>query len=248
MIDPVLYNIRKNIVVSVIITVLLFAFFTVGLMLVQSWGVWDSFFMMILNITGAGGDISKLNVGGQVCVVLLLIFGCLFYGYVTSIFIMVFSYYGSKKILENVMEQRVIDSLNKHVVLCGFSQTGRIAAEKIKGMFPNKIVVIDNNVDLEPIVEAGGFLFLFGDACDKAVLEKAGISRAAFVIVTLPEVEKNVLCVFIVRKINSLAKIITKIGDHNGVSEHLTVAGADYIINPYDLGGGQIRDIIKNSK
>jgi voltage-gated potassium channel len=86
-------------------------------------------------------------------------------------------------------------------------------------------------------------LFLHGDATDDRSLQQAGISRAAYLIVTLPEDADNLFVVLTARQLNPDLFIISR-ASRLSSSKKLELAGADKVIMPDMIGGDHMATLV----
>ena len=73
--------------------------------------------------------------------------------------------------------RRHVQKIKDHYIICGFGRLGSIIARQLsRARIP--IVVVENNPELIPVLEAQGYPFVAGDATREEVLLEAGIERA----------------------------------------------------------------------
>lgn len=108
---------------------------------------------------------------------------------------------------------RLIDvdhpELINHVVICGF---GRVGSYVGRALEKNKIpyIVIDSSSEVIDYCKQRGIKFVFGDASNLDVLEKADVERASSVVVALPKEVDVEIITQNSRKLNPSIKIIAR--------------------------------------
>jgi len=152
--------------------------------------------------------------------------------------------YGATSVIESIVEgrisgqfwrfrmQRTIDDLSDHLILCGMGRVGRSIATFVRSV-GQEVVVVD--IDEERIV-ADDSLFLIGDATTNDVLRRAGIERAATLVVALGTTVDNLYVTLSARDLNPEVFIVSRADDPESIAKMHQV-GADRVVNPYEIGG-----------
>ena len=102
------------------------------------------------------------------------------------------------------------------------------------------VVVEKDPEELNREVEVLGVPFVLGSATDQAVLEQAGIERAASLVTCLPDDADNLYICLTARSIQLDLHIIAR-ANNRGAEDLLKKAGADRVIFPYALTGYRMR-------
>lgn len=128
--------------------------------------------------------------------------------------------------------------LSGHTIVCGFGTTGSAAVLELlgRGTAPETIVIVDPLPQHLRRAEALGVATVEGDATHNAVLEAAGVERAAAIIVTPGRDDAAILIMLSARRL-APAVLVTanvKAVENEPIARE---AGADVIINPVSLGG-----------
>jgi voltage-gated potassium channel len=139
------------------------------------------------------------------------------------------------------MERR-IEALKGHVIVAGLGRVGRQAAAELAEA-RTEFVVVDASPTAAEHADERGYLLLRGDATDDAVLERAGIRRAAGLIVTTSNDATNMYIVLSARVLNPALYIVSRAVDDASVLK-LTRAGANRAISPYAIGGHRLAHLI----
>jgi len=132
----------------------------------------------------------------------------------------------------------LIDRLEGHIVVCGWGQVGQAISTTL-GAEGREVVVIDRDVEVEiqehPIVA--------GDATDDDVLSKAGLERAASLVVALDSAADNVYVTLSARALKPDLFIVARATSRDAEPK-LYQAGADRVVNPHQLGGAHMAALV----
>ena len=143
-----------------------------------------------------------------------------------------------KGVLRRRRMDNLIEKMTNHVVVCGAGTTGVHAVRELMET-RTPFVVIDHSAGRRQALAleyAERIVFIQGEATDDAVLEAAGIKRAAGVLVMLHEDRDNLFCTLSARALNAKVRIISKAVEHSSLPKLLR-AGADRVVSPNYIGG-----------
>jgi voltage-gated potassium channel len=152
-----------------------------------------------------------------------------------------------QKVWEGLRMSRLRERLADHVVICGFGQSGSIAAKEIvaKGTPAEKIVVIDSSEQCMREAADAGHIGLHGDPTQERILRDAGVERARAVIVSLGRDDTTVLAVLTLRHLNPKVKIIASVWEEENV-KLVRLAGANVTLMPSQVNGYLLADSVSN--
>jgi monovalent cation:H+ antiporter-2, CPA2 family len=102
------------------------------------------------------------------------------------------------------------ETLNDHVIVCGYGSFGKQILLNLKKQNINHIAIIDNYEFFENALHNGEKV-IFGNPAQKLILQEAGISKAKAVIISLHDIESITLLTHTVKEINSNIKILAKV-------------------------------------
>lgn len=120
--------------------------------------------------------------------------------------------------------------LRDHVIICGFGRVGSVLGEALES-FGTRYVVIERDPDIIRVLRDRAIPCLYGDASHQELLMKAGLDRAALVILALPEIEPARLAARRIRTVSTKVAILARA--HGGTeAEHLMAVGATEVIQP----------------
>ena len=133
--------------------------------------------------------------------------------------------------------QRHVDGMRDHVIVAGWGRVGRsIAAYAGRHGLP--VVAVDQDpgvTDLDvPIV--------VGDATDETTLEAAGIHRASSLIAALATDSDNLALALTARSLRADLVIVCRVAEPRS-ERKFHLAGADHVVNPYEIGGARMAAI-----
>lgn len=94
-------------------------------------------------------------------------------------------------------------------IVVGFGPVGQTLAQIVRD-FNVTPVIIDLNVDTVATVSASGQPAIYGDASQREVLQGAGIEKAKYLLVTLPDMASRIPVILSARSINPDVKIFVR--------------------------------------
>jgi voltage-gated potassium channel len=217
----------------------LLAFGTVGYMLTEGTSVGFGFVWALDTVATVGSIPEPASTSGQILKVILIVLGVgtLFYALVTVAEFFVAGH------LSGLLEERrllmEIDSLNDHILICGFGRVGRQAARDLREA-GQPFVVIDNDVEgTREHAEATGAPIVHGSSSEDEVLRRAGIMRAAGLIACVDSDAENVFIVLSAREMRSDLTIVARASVED-TERKLLHAGADRVVSPYKESGSKM--------
>jgi voltage-gated potassium channel len=152
-----------------------------------------------------------------------------------------------KQLIEEWQMTRLQRELQDHVVLCGYGDSGAVAAEELRnrGWDPERIIVIDERRDAVERAAARGYVGLHGSAGSEEMLRVAGAPRARAVIVSVGRDDTTVLIVLTLREIANKVRVIASVGQQENV-KLVRASGADVIVSPASFGGHLMADAVES--
>ena len=125
--------------------------------------------------------------------------------------------------------------LSGHVLIVGYGPAG---AEVARSMVLANLtpMVIDMNPRLVERAAADGFRSAFGDGAQHEILDHIGASRAAALVITLPEPQTAMATITQFRALNRDAIIVAR-GRYERWVPDLEAAGADFVISEESIAG-----------
>jgi voltage-gated potassium channel len=131
--------------------------------------------------------------------------------------------------------KRKIDSMNEHVIVCGYGKVGQKACEVLDD-HTIAYVVVDRNPKTVKLLREMDVPVVEGDATHSNVLKAAGIERAGGLIAALGNDTKNVYITLTARELNPDLVIASRAVSEEVVSK-LHRAGAEVVVLPDVVAG-----------
>lgn len=202
----------------------------------------EALYMTIITVSTVGyKEVRPLSTQEQLFTVVLIATSIFIVAYTISV---VTEYVLSRNSLQLLKKKKVkqqIDQLENHVIVCGFGRNGAQAAARLKA-YKRPFVVIERDREIIEKYEEE-ILFVEGDANEDEVLVEAGVNRAKFLIVTLPDDAANLFVVLSARQINNRLFIISRASQITSQNK-LKLAGADKVIMPDKIGGDHMASLV----
>jgi voltage-gated potassium channel len=128
--------------------------------------------------------------------------------------------------------------MQDHVVIVGYGTKGRSVVETLigNGVDRDNIVVVDKGGTALADAHADGLAVVTGDATRREVLRRAGVDKAAQVIVTTDRDDSNVLATLTVRQLNPDAWIVAAAREQEN-APLMKQSGASSVITSSDAVG-----------
>lgn len=227
-------NLRKRLIFSVSLIILVVAFGTTGYMVIEQWNFLDSIYMTVITLTTVGfREIHDLSFSGKIFTIILIIGGVGTVLYALST--------GAKLIIEGELVEvfgrkrleKKIKELKDHYIICGYGRMGRIICRELKS-HNMRFIAIERNPDI--FKEEEDILIFEGDATKDEVLKKVGIEKARGLVSVLSTDAENLYVVLSARGMNPDLLIVARAGEE-GSEQKLLRAGADRVVSPYHIGG-----------
>lgn len=236
-------NIPRNIFKLIFLIVTLFAFGTVGYMIIEGWSLIDALYMVVITMTTVGfGEVNPLSSNGRLFTIGLMLFGIGVLAYGISTFV---EYIVTADLAGTLRRRRVsreIDKLENHIVVCGYGRVGRSAVSSLNES-GRPMVIVELDEKLIQAAQEENILVVEGDATRDEVLLRAGIERAWGLIVCTGQDSLNLFIVLSSRALNKDLYIVARTIEAENEGK-MRRAGADRVVSPYQIGGKHMANII----
>ena len=233
----------RRLLLAVAALLLVFAFGTLGNLLIVGMPLLDALFMTVITVSTIGyRELPPLDAAGKNFTMLLIVLGVgtTFY---TLVALAEFLIEGRvRDLLGRRAMKRSISVLSDHVVLCGYGRFGRVVAADLARLGVG-LVVIESNPAMQPALETSGHPYVIGSALDDPVLAEAGIARARAIVIATGSDADNVFIALSAREANPRIGIHAR-GESDAGIRRLQLAGATQVVSPYHLGGERIAHAI----
>lgn len=210
------------------------------------WSLTDSFFQVIILISGVGlGEVRPL-VGpfARAHTIVVIATGISAVAFTLAALIQslteseLLAYFGRQR------KMRQIETLSGHAIVCGYGRVGSLVCEELTAA-AQPFVVVDLSHEKAEAIEAKGFFCVTGDAAEEKVLVEAGIPRARVLISAMPHDAENVFITLTARQLNPGLLIIARAEQPTTVKK-LKHAGADHVVLPAAIGAHRIVSLVTN--
>ncbi|WP_036665171.1 potassium channel family protein [Paludibacterium yongneupense] len=210
---------------------------TLGYMLIEGWGWFDSLFMTIITLSTIGyGETHPLSPAGRAFTIVLIVFGTGGAGYgLSSLTLLLFQ--GD---LPNYMKRRkmekIIGRMSNHIVLCGLSRTGLYALHELEHSGQQLVVIERDESSCISRLGESDLPYINGDATSDENLMAAGVERARAIITCLTSDAENAFVVVTAKSLNPKIMAISK-AESESTRKKLLAVGTDRVVVPSRLGG-----------
>jgi len=124
--------------------------------------------------------------------------------------------------------------LSGHVIVAGWGRVGHAIADYARRAGAPVVVV-----DRAPVEAEGDPPIIIGDATEDDTLQAAGIERAATLVAALSNDSDNLSLTLTARSLRAELLIVARAADQRNERKFLR-AGADRVVNPYEIGGSRM--------
>lgn len=233
---------RSKLYVALLLMIIVLFFGVLGYRYIEDYSWIDALYMTIITVTTVGfSEVRPMDIEGKIFTVVLIVTSVFIFGFAISVITEYLLSRNSPQLLKIKKVKNTIDKLSNHVVVCGFGRNGMQAAERLKA-YKKPFVVIERDKELLEKYD-DEILFMEGDANDDEVLLAAGIERAKYLIVTLPDDAANLFVVLSARQLNTNLFIISRASQVNS-QRKLQLAGANKVIMPDKIGGDHMASLV----
>jgi voltage-gated potassium channel len=203
---------------------------------VEGWSWADAAYMTVITLATVGyGETNPLGSRGRLFTIALILLGVVNIGYIVNRF--------TEAVIQGYFQQgirlrqqrRLMESLSKHYIICGFSRTGRQIAKEFRSESV-PFVVIDSEQESIDRAQNEGHIAFQGDATLDDTLLKVGIERAICLVAALPSDAENLYTVLSAKTLNPGIRAIARASTEEALQK-LQRGGADAVISPYITGG-----------
>lgn len=208
-------------------------------MLTEGWSFVDSFYMTVITISTVGyGEVRTLSPAGRLFTVILIYVGI---GTATTAITNAAAITLGPLLWGSLQERRMrklIDEIEDHYIVCGYGRMGKQIIRDLR-VRDEPFVLIDSNPDLSETLLEDKVPFIIGDATHDDILINAGLKRAKGLVAALTNDAYNIMTVLTARELNPRIFIAARVVQVESESK-LRRAGANRVVNPYQIGGHRI--------
>lgn len=223
-------------VLSLLTLVGLTLFGTIMYMMIEGWNMGEALYMTIITIATVGfGEVQPLSPQGRQFTIVLILLGV---GAATTAISSAVSLALGPLLWQSIAQRRnraMVQNLHDHYIVCGYGRMGRQIVRDLR-MREERFVLVDSSEDIEERLLAQGIPHILGDATRDETLLQAGIEKARGLVAALNSDSDNVMTVLTARELNPNLLIVARVV-HVESESKLRRAGANRVINPYQIGG-----------
>lgn len=211
---------------------------------IAGWTLLDAIYMVVITIFGVGyGEVQPLvSPALKVFTILVIVAGVLSAAYTVSGIVQLIAEGEIRRALNLKRMTQEIESLENHVIICGFGRIGQLVARKLKEDH-QIFVVVDNDPERIALAREQGFLMYQGNATDEGVLQAVQIFRARSLATVLPNDAANVFITLTARELNPGLMILAR-GELPSTEKKLRLAGANHVVLPATIGALRMAHMI----
>jgi voltage-gated potassium channel len=233
----------------IVIGILFFAvtiLFAVSGYMMAGWGFLDAVYMVVITIFGVGyGEVRPLSSPLlKLFTIFVIVAGALSVAYTVSGFVQLITEGEIRRALNLKRMTKDIESLENHVILCGFGRIGQLVARKLKADH-QAFIVVDNDPSRIAMAREQGYLVYQGNATDETILEAVGIQRAKSLATVLPNDAANVFITLTAREMNPDLMILAR-GEMPSTEKKLRLAGANHVVLPASISAMRMAHLISH--
>jgi len=226
----------KHLLMSIVLSLIIFSIGTAGYMIIEGWDLIDSIYMTIITITTVGfSEIHQMSKSGRIFTIGLVFAGVGFFLYVAGSLVQFMVEGQIREILGRRILNKKIEHLKNHYIVCGYGRIGKVLCKHLDAHPAINLVVVEKDPEMIPGMESNHMLYVSGDASEEENLIKAGIKQAKALIAALATDIDNVYLVLTAKQLNPNIFIVARASDKKSKSK-LLAAGANRVESPYDVG------------
>jgi len=192
---------------------------------------------VVLTTTGLREVVPTESVAGEVFTTLLLLFGATAAVYTLS---MITAFIVEGDMTQGFRRRRMqkkIDAMHGHFVVCGAGQTGTSVIRELTHTDRPCVAIEHNQQHLAAIERAfPQVAVLHGDCSDDETLTRAGVQRAAGIVVCTDDDKNALVTTVLARQLNPAVRVIAR-ATSDKAAARLRQAGADGVVSPAEIGG-----------
>ena len=193
--------------------------------------------VIMLTTTGLKEVVPTDSVGAQIFTMAILLFGATAAVYTLS---MITAFIVEGDLTQGFRRRRMqkrIDAMTGHFIVCGAGQTGSTVLRELVRTQRPCVTIEQNHAHLASLeAELPGVPALHGDCSDDETLLRAGVQRAAGLVVCTDDDKNALVTTVLARQLNPDIRVIARASTDKAASR-LRQAGADGVVSPAQIGG-----------
>ncbi len=216
---------------------------TIGYYFIEGWDPIDALYMTVISLTTVGySETHPLSTTGKLFTMVLILSGIGSVAYIIGNVSMQYIHPFFDFVMKEKKMEKILKSIKDHYIICGYGRIGRdVCHNLIKA--GKSVVVVDKQTMDKDEFDKYHIPSVIGDASHEEILFKAGIERAKGLVSAVTSEAENVFITMTARDIQPNLFIISRF-EETATQKKLIRAGADKVINPYQIGSDKISHII----
>jgi voltage-gated potassium channel len=210
--------------------------------LIDDEGWVDAFYRSVVTTTLTGLDTPPPTHASEIFSILLLVAGVAIFLFLASVIVDVIARGALADTLGGRRRKKAIDTLDNHIIICGYGRVGRRVAEEFRDT-GTPYVVVDVNPESVEAALAHGALVVHGDGTDDEQLQEARLGSARGLVASADSDEKNLYIVLSARASRPDLFIVARASDESAARK-IRLAGADRVVQPYSSAGLHIANMV----
>jgi voltage-gated potassium channel len=202
----------------------------------------QAFYRSVVTATLAGLDTVPRNDEARVVSIVLVLCGLTIIAYAGAVIVEAIAGGVFTGALAERRRERTIESLENHFIICGYGRVGRQIADEFRAARV-QYVVLDFSESAIANAKEHGDLLIEGDATEDQDLRKAGIERAAGIVVASDDDSDNLYISLSARSVRPDIQIVARASDDDA-QKKLLLAGADRVVQPYTAAGRTMANLV----
>ena len=196
--------------------------------------LFDAFYWALVTISTVGfGDITPVTTEGRGITLFIILTGVGLISFATSIIVSAFN-----EKMHEVKENKILSTVNRFdsfYIICGYTHISELIASRLKKENKNFLIIDLDNSAVERALSKN-YLAITADASKKDTFKKISIDRVKAVLVMTNKDMHNIFICLNVRSFSKDVFLVSRTVDKNSYKK-LKLAGADYLISPYETAG-----------
>ncbi|HET7145675.1 MAG TPA: TrkA family potassium uptake protein [Gaiellaceae bacterium] len=215
---------------------------TIGFHSVSDGGWLRSFYRALATASLAGIDTSPRGTGALVLSIVLVVAGLTIIAYAGAVIVEAIAGGVVTGVLSERRRERTIERLRDHFIICGYGRVGRQVADEFRAAKADYVVLDYSDAAIGAAKEHGDLL-IEGNATDDADLARAGLERAAGIVVASDDDADNLYVTLSARAARPDIQIVARASDE-AAEKKLKLAGADRVVLPYTAAGRTMANLV----
>jgi voltage-gated potassium channel len=230
------HQIQKELLAGTVALGCVFLIGTLWYRLIEGWSWVDAAYMTVITLATVGyGETRPLDASGRLFTIGLIFMGVVTIGYIVNRFTEAVIQGYFQEGIRLRQQRRLMESLSRHYIICGFGRTGRQIALEFQAEGVSFVVVDVDSASIESARQLG-YTAILGDATLDETLINLSIERAECLVAALTSDAENLYTLLSAKTLNPQIRAIARASTQEALKK-LQRAGADAVVSPYITGG-----------